>query len=523
MNDIGVIAIGRNEGERLRKCLASVVGGGFTIVYVDSNSSDGSVELARSLGCEVVQLDLSIPFSAARARNEGLARLLAINPGVKHVQMVDGDCEIVPGWIERAADELNARPKAAVVCGRRRERFPQASIYNALADVEWDSPIGEVQSCGGDAFMRVEAIQGVGAYDVTVVAGEEPEMCQRLREKGWTIHRIDAEMTLHDSAMIHFRQWWRRQIRSGYGAMDVATRFGGKGLFVAATKSARRWALGYPSVVALAAVISFACFDWKIALGLTVGTIAVLPLQMIRVAFMKRACGLRIALSYGVLTMLGKWAFYQGQRQYWNDRAAGKLTRDIDYKMSAAPPPMSDFAADLARYPRRPFLKEQSIWALAWYRVGRRIDARPDGVIKTVGNAIYWPLHRVIETITGVSLPKGATIGPGLRIHHFGSIFVHSNAILGANCTLRQGVTIGVRIDGGPAPVLEDDVDCGAYAQILGGIRIGKGAKIGAMSVVLIDVHAGATAVGVPARILQPKLTDTIEQAEPVESVRSRE
>lgn len=161
-----------------------------------------------------------------------------------------------------------------------------------------------------------------------------------------------------------------------------------------------------------------------------------------------------------------------------------------------------DWQADLARYPDRPWLKEQSIWALAVYRFGRRVDRRPPGWRRRLLDRLYWLLFRVTETLTGISIPKSVAIGPGLRIHHFGNIIVHSETKLGARCTIRQGVTLGNRHDDGPVPVLEDDVELGAYAQVLGGVRIGRGAKIGAMSVVLIDVPAGATAVGVPARIV---------------------
>jgi serine O-acetyltransferase len=164
-----------------------------------------------------------------------------------------------------------------------------------------------------------------------------------------------------------------------------------------------------------------------------------------------------------------------------------------------------DFAADLARYPHRPFAREQSIWAISTYRFGRRVDRMKPGLWRKFLSRVYWLRFRLVETITGISLPSGADIGPGLRIYHFGNIFVHSDAKIGANCTLRQGVTIGNRVLKGPAPVIEDDVEIGAYAQILGQIRIGRGAKIGAMSVVLEDVPAGATAVGIPARILPPK------------------
>ena len=167
--------------------------------------------------------------------------------------------------------------------------------------------------------------------------------------------------------------------------------------------------------------------------------------------------------------------------------------------------PDPDYQADLARYPRRPFFKEQSIWAIAVYRFGRRIDRRKPGFFKQLATKRYWLYYRIVETLTGISIPKSVEVGPGLKIHHFGNIFIHKDAKLGANCVLRQGVTIGNRVPDGPTPVLEDDVELGAYAQVLGGVRIGKGAKIGAMSVVLKDVPPGATAVGIPAKVIPPK------------------
>lgn len=168
-----------------------------------------------------------------------------------------------------------------------------------------------------------------------------------------------------------------------------------------------------------------------------------------------------------------------------------------------------DLAADLARYPKRAILREQSAWAIWVYRWGRRIENSKPGLRKKIRTRFYWLVFRFIETLTGISLPKSCRIGPGLRIYHFGTIFVHRDAVIGANCTLRQGVTIGNRAEDGPPPIIEDDVEFGAFAQILGPVRIGRGAKIGAMSVVLCDVPAGATAVGVPARIILPKTPST--------------
>mgnify|MGYP006276992285 CR=1 FL=1 len=162
----------------------------------------------------------------------------------------------------------------------------------------------------------------------------------------------------------------------------------------------------------------------------------------------------------------------------------------------------AEFEADRARYPRSAWLREQSLWALAVYRFGRRMDERPDSLLAKACDRVYWLLFRILETVTGVSFTKAVAIGPGMRIFHFGNIFIHSGVVIGANCTLRQGVTVGNRVEGGAVPVIGDDVEVGAYAQILGGIRVGDGARIGAMSVVLRDVPPGATAVGIPARIV---------------------
>jgi serine O-acetyltransferase len=164
-----------------------------------------------------------------------------------------------------------------------------------------------------------------------------------------------------------------------------------------------------------------------------------------------------------------------------------------------------DWQADLKRYPPRPWLKEQSIWAIAVYRYGRRIDRRKPGFFRRLAEKQYWLLFRITETLFGISIPKDVAVGPGLRIWHFGNIFVNNAAKIGANCTLRQGVTIGNRALGGPAPTIGDNVEFGAYAQVLGGITIGDGARIGAMSVVLCDVPPGHTAVGIPARVIAPK------------------
>lgn len=341
MNDVGVVAIGRNEGERLRGCLESLAGREHVaaLVYVDSGSTDGSVDLARSMGVEVVDLDQSRIFSAARARNEGFARLKEVAPGVRFVMFVDGDCEVVDGWLGRARAELEARPDAAVVCGRRREKFPEATVFNRLADLEWDTPIGEALACGGDSVMRAGAFEEVGGFDPTCTAGEEPQLCTRLRKAGWTIWRVDAEMTRHDLAMTDARQWWRRHYRSGYAGLDVTTRFPGEPrLFVRELKRARLWGAGLPAAAILAGVAAGAVAGPVVGLGV-VGLLSLIyPLQVLRLArqVRPRVADARTALAYGYHTTIAKWANLAGQVGYFRDRRRGRMARLIEYKAPEA-------------------------------------------------------------------------------------------------------------------------------------------------------------------------------------------
>jgi glycosyltransferase involved in cell wall biosynthesis len=309
-------------------------------VYVDSGSTDDSVELARSLGVTVVELDMSRPFSAARARNAGFERLKEIAPGLLYVMFLDGDCEVADGWLDRAKAEMETKPKVAVVCGRRRELFPEASIYNRLADLEWDTPIGEATACGGDSVVRAEAFESVGGFDPTAAAGEEPELCQRLRQAGWSVWRIDAEMTRHDLAMTRFRQWWRRLYRSGYNGLDIFTRFlGPDRLFEADLKRSRVWGIGWPLFVLVIGLVGALIGGWKLGLIAVVLASSTMVLQVIRLALKvrKRVDGLPTALAYGVFTMIGKWANLSGQVGYLLDRRRGRMARLIEYKAVEVP------------------------------------------------------------------------------------------------------------------------------------------------------------------------------------------
>lgn len=328
MSELGVVAIGRNEGERLRRCLDSLAGRGVTIVYVDSKSEDDSVAFARSRGAEVVELDLTRPFTAARARNEGFERLGEIDPEVRYVQFVDGDCEVAAGWLETARRILDERPEVAVVCGRRRERSPESSLYNHLADLEWDGPIGEAKACGGDALMRVEAVRQVGGYNPSIIAAEDDEVCLRMRQLGWKVLRIDAEMTLHDMAMTRFSQWWRRAVRAGHAYTEGYAMYGGppERHFVREVRSIVVWAYLVP-LLALA-------LAWPTR-GLSLLLLAGYPLlcaKTFRYYWQMRGWKPRDAAVYSCFAVLAKFPQAVGQFKYLRRRLSSGQVRIIEYK-----------------------------------------------------------------------------------------------------------------------------------------------------------------------------------------------
>lgn len=223
---VGFVIIGRNEGARLEACIRSVLQQAEVAVYVDSGSVDGSSQLARRYGLPAIDLDPSIAFTAARARNAGAVWLAKHNPGLEYFHFIDGDCELISGWLPKALAAMRAEPSLASVCGRRRERAPGASPYNRLCDQEWDTAVGLADTCGGDALFRIEPFMQVNGFAEDLIAGEEPDLCHRIRLNRWKIRRIDAEMTTHDAAMVRFGQWWQRSRRSGYATAEAFARRG---------------------------------------------------------------------------------------------------------------------------------------------------------------------------------------------------------------------------------------------------------------------------------------------------------
>ncbi|MGE3821348.1 MAG: glycosyltransferase [Isosphaeraceae bacterium] len=330
MNEPGVVVIGRNEGERLVRCLGTVVGEGRPVVYVDSASSDRSVDAAKALGVDVVALDPSRPLSAARARNEGFARLRALAPERRYVQFVDGDCEVAPGWFGLAVDVMEARPEVAIVCGRLREKFREATIYNRLADMEWDGPPGEVAECGGIFLTRAEVFEAVGGFNAGLVAGEEGEYCLRVVRAGGKVLRLAEPMAWHDMAMTRFRAWWKRSVRAGFAYAN------GHALDVGSPN--RRYARQLRSVILWGAVVPLTAIGlaWPsrgLSLALTLGYVA-LYFRLMRHG-RGRGWSTADARLYALAILLGKFPQALGVARYAVTRLLGRPSTLIEHKGAA--------------------------------------------------------------------------------------------------------------------------------------------------------------------------------------------
>lgn len=326
---LGIVAIGRNEGERLVACLRSAQPENYAVVYVDSGSSDDSCSKARELGAAVVNLDLSIPFTAARARNAGWQYLLAQQPELEFIHFIDGDCEFVDSWLETALQYLQTSPDYAVVCGQRKERYPSQTVYNHLCDIEWNTPVGDANACGGDALFRVAALKQVQGYREDLIAGEEPELCYRLRCEGWKIYRYDAHMTLHDAAMFSSQQWWKRMQRAGYAYAEGYAIHGGTRAKLENYRwpDVRRillWTVILPTLILTLSLFS----------GYFLILFLIYPLQLLRLTagYKKTLATPSLAFPYALSNLIGKFAQFGGVLKYTVNRMKGRRGTLIEYK-----------------------------------------------------------------------------------------------------------------------------------------------------------------------------------------------
>jgi len=324
---IGAVVIGRNEGQRLISCLESLVKHIDRVVYVDSGSTDNSLVESENRNIECLSLDMSISFTAARARNEGANYLIHKYPDLQFIQFIDGDCEIQPDWISKAQDFLENHNQYAVVCGRRRERYPENSVYNQLCDIEWNTPVGEALACGGDALIRIEAFKQVSGYREGLIAGEEPEMCFRLRTAGWKIFRLDDEMTLHDAAMLSIFQWWKRAKRAGYAYAN--------GYYLHGSSIERFKKRELVSIVVWSIFIPFFIAINLFLSPLLIILVVIYPIQVVRIALKPEQCkieSIKLRLLYASSHMLAKFPQFSGVVSFFINKYNGRSGKLIEYK-----------------------------------------------------------------------------------------------------------------------------------------------------------------------------------------------
>jgi cellulose synthase/poly-beta-1,6-N-acetylglucosamine synthase-like glycosyltransferase len=321
---ISVVVIGRNEGERLTRCLRSLSFLEADVIYVDSASTDNSPQSAASLGAEVIVLEEGV-HTAARARNAGWQR--ARTP---YVLFLDGDTVLKRGFPAAALRVLESDERIASAWGHRRESRPEHSLYNRVLDLDWIYAPGTTEYCGGDALMRRDALEAVGGFDASLIAGEEPELCRRLRAHGYRIEHIDVPMTAHDLNITRFRQYWLHSVRAGHAYAEISHRFRNTGdpMWLRESnknyRSAAFWLLWFLVASLLVLCRSMWAIPW----------LAVLPLLAARSAWKNRW---KIAGRPGLLLLYGLHSHAQqipvcvGQLRYLLNRRSAL----IEYKESA--------------------------------------------------------------------------------------------------------------------------------------------------------------------------------------------
>lgn len=327
---LSVVIIGRNEGKRLERCLQSVLAmqrpeGKFEIIYVDSASTDNSVEIARQYGADVLEVRPQRP-TAALGRNAGWRHATG-----SHVLFLDGDTIVHPLFAANALTQLNDET-IAIAWGHRREIHPETSIYNRILDLDWVYPPGITEFCGGDALMKRSVLEQVGGFDEQLIAGEEPEMCRRMRAHGYKIVHIDHPMTGHDLAMTSWAQYWKRATRAGYAYAEVSERFRNTGLpfwedEVRRNRSRVAMLIGIVLIGVLASILLLSPWPFVFAVGI----LALLALRSAWKARWKSSHPVTLLL-YGIHSHLQQVPIYWGQLQYAGDRRQGRKRGLIEYK-----------------------------------------------------------------------------------------------------------------------------------------------------------------------------------------------
>lgn len=319
--DVGVVVIGRNEGERLTLCLDSLERAHVLrshLVYVDSGSSDGSVDRVRARGIDAIAIEA--PFTAAKGRNAGFEHLMARHPNLMAVQFVDGDCEYFPAWVFVASNTLRTDPSIVAVTGVQHERRPDASVYNLLCAIEWTGVVGELDTFAGNVMVRTSALRQSGLYNPELIAGEDPELSIRVKKAtGGRIVRIDEPICLHDVDMTKASQWWKRNVRSGHAYAQVSEMHGEAPLRFWKKETRSNWIWGAALPLAAPGLVppAFGYLFWRIYSDAR-----------------RRGIDAESARIYAFFTTIGKVPQALGQAKYLWNKVRGVKSTIIEHKVA---------------------------------------------------------------------------------------------------------------------------------------------------------------------------------------------
>ncbi|MGA2887883.1 MAG: glycosyltransferase [Terracidiphilus sp.] len=326
---LSIVIIGRNEGQRLARCLESIklVQGVAVVevIYVDSASTDGSPEVASEHGATVIVVHPERP-TAAIGRNAGWRRAAS-----DLILFLDGDTVLDPEFAQAACDALRREPSIAAVWGHRREIHPEASIYNRVLDLDWVYPPGLTDFCGGDVLMRREVLVETGGFDERLIAGEEPELCRRIRARGFSILHIDHAMTGHDLEITRWSQYWKRATRAGHAYAEVSERFRNSTDPFWTSDRKRNLIRGSCWLVSLTAAIVASVHFGVFPVALWLALLLLLSLRSAWKARWKRATP-GILVLYGIHSHLQQIPILMGQLQYELSKRRRKAQKLIEYK-----------------------------------------------------------------------------------------------------------------------------------------------------------------------------------------------
>lgn len=308
---LSIVVIGRNESAHLASCFQAIQSMTFPVekrelIYVDSASTDNSVEIAKQYGAHIITISQQEDPSAALARNKGWHQAKG-----EFVLFIDGDTAIEPKFVHEALPSFSD-PRIAIVCGALRELHPDHSLYNKVLDLDWNHPPGVIPSCGGNALIRRSVLEELGGFDSALKAGEEPEMCKRIRDKGLWIVQLDIPMAKHDLDMQSFSQYWKRSFRTGYVYAEGSRDFS---LWQKESRHNLIKVLAFLFFFTISVLFSLYCkCYWPLSLLL-----GIIVIEVLRSAYRahQKSNSIATCLLYGIHTHFQHIPMFFGQIAFW--------------------------------------------------------------------------------------------------------------------------------------------------------------------------------------------------------------